>query len=407
MALSLLWLLGGGLASADWEAAVAAFERGEYRTAARAFEDALATNPDAHEVHFMLGRCQLQMGESAAGISSIREALERAPANWQYRLTLGRALLEADRAGDAHSVLGGLDEDAGPESTRTTMALIRAQAAVAAAQPAVAVEILRARLDRDGGSAALHRALGLTLKRMGEHEQAWSALDRAWTLDGTLDEIARIAVQLALSLADQRGEEERTQWLERALAGAERLAAATPSARHLALAGDVARQAALFEAGAGWYRKALQQQPGNAASAFGLGRCLVELERDEEARVAFGMALEVAGDRVLAARVHRELAGICARSIELECAVSHFRLAGDQQRAQELEEIANGLADATKKRDDLTRQIAELEEMTLTLVSLDDREGAAILRQRLATFEAALAAVEDNLREVRLALARL
>jgi|tagenome__1003787_1003787.scaffolds.fasta_scaffold20968853_2 tetratricopeptide (TPR) repeat protein len=65
------------------------------------FATVLRREPDSADAHFLLGRCQLAHGDVAASIPPLEQAVKLLDSNLEYRLTLGRALVESGRKQEA------------------------------------------------------------------------------------------------------------------------------------------------------------------------------------------------------------------------------------------------------------------------------------------------------------------
>jgi tetratricopeptide (TPR) repeat protein len=65
------------------------------------FATVLRREPDSAEAHYLLGSCQLAHGEVPASIPPLEQAVKLLDSNLEYRLTLGRALVESGRKQEA------------------------------------------------------------------------------------------------------------------------------------------------------------------------------------------------------------------------------------------------------------------------------------------------------------------
>ena len=73
-------------------------ERQEWTRAARAYEAAVALDPDNPTTHYKQGLCWLEAGEPQKAVPALEAAAELAPEERLIQLSLGRARREAARA---------------------------------------------------------------------------------------------------------------------------------------------------------------------------------------------------------------------------------------------------------------------------------------------------------------------
>ena len=396
---------------ADWDAGLAAYNRGDYDTAAIEMKKYVAnspTDPRYAIAYYLLGRSYLQLDRTEEGVANLRMAVRLDPEETDYRLALGQSLLGNGEAAEARAVLEALDTVSLPDEQRISAALLLANAALELGEPARAVEVLEAQLPAAEESSDLHRALGLACYRNGSPERAYSELSRAYELDPDDAATGRNAVLIALDLAgDQTADEARAMWHQKAYEVADTLATAEPTPSHLAMAGRAAHEAGLDEAAATWLAKACEGNPDDPRLAYDLGRTLADLGEDRRALAVLEGALEAEPDADLAIRIHRQIAKIHARNLELADAARHFRRAGDDHAAQQIGDLVSGYQQAIERRRELLANIAELRSMEAQLEELKDPQGVTAVRERADAMQSELDALEANLQTVRQALQNL
>ncbi len=106
-------------------------------------------------------------------------------------------------------------------------------------------------------------------------------------------------------------------------------------------------------------------------------------------------------------RIHRQLAKIGARNLELSEAAGHFRLAGDEHAAEQIGELAGEYREALRRRAELQAKIEELRTMETELEGLNDSQGVAAVRERADAMQSEVDALDANLESVRTALQNL
>jgi tetratricopeptide (TPR) repeat protein len=404
-------VVGAAPCRADWEAGLAAYNRGDFEAAASEIKNYVANNPTDPRyaiAYYLLGSSYLQTGRTEEGIANLRSAVALDPQKPDYRLALGQGLLKAGEIAEASTVLEALATMEVTEEQRVTATLLRSRAALELGDSAKAVALLEAQLETADDSADLHRALGLAYYRSGSPERAFSELSRAYDLDPGVGATGRNAVIIALDVAGkQTSDEAEVAWHQKAYTVAERLATTDPSPSNLAMAGRAAQGAGLDEAAAAWLEKASAAQPDDPRMAYDLGRTLVALGEYQRALTVLDGALAAGPDADLAARIHRQIAKIHARNLDLAKAAFHFQRAGDERAARQIGELVGRYQEAIESRNDLAAKIAELRSMEAELAALNDSQGVAVVRERADAMQSELDALEENLEAVRRALDNL
>ena len=196
-------------AVASFRDGLAAQQRGAWDEAARAYERAIAAEPQFAEAHANLGAVLMRLGRQAEAVAEYERALSiapdlqaarinlglahfragavrdavrvfdaalaRDPSSVQARQLLGLSLVEAGRHADAIPYLEAV-RAISPDDPSVLFALGRAYAAAGDAR----AEEIRARLMQLPAAQPLYLHLqGLLLQRQGRHREALSAFDAA------------------------------------------------------------------------------------------------------------------------------------------------------------------------------------------------------------------------------------
>jgi tetratricopeptide (TPR) repeat protein len=284
---------------------------------------------------------------------------------------------------------------------------MQAACLIKADRAADAVALLEAGLADDPNRAALHRAIADAHRAVGDRSATLDDLARAFSLDPADHASGRAAVVAALSLAADAGDDElEASYFGRAVGIAEELATASPDYEHTLLAGEAAFAAGRFDAAAGWFAAAVKSRPQEPVARFELGRALAVLDHDGEAVVHLRAALGAAPEAELAAQIHGQLGRLLACRLELPEAARHYRAAGEDDRADQIDTVAAGLREALKRLATLRNNSAEFARMEAELDQLGDAKGVAALAERRELMNREIAGIEGNLSEVRAALCR-
>jgi predicted Zn-dependent protease len=389
---------------ADWQAAMDAYRRGDYRAAADEFTSEIKKNPSYSMSYYMLGMCHLALGELEPARLYMDEALSRDAKNPSFLIGMARIKSSSGKHGEAYDLLKSVDADKVGESEKTTYVMLMAQAALRQGKPEEAVEVLKARI-AEQETVDLHRFLASAYQKLGQNEQVIDELVRVFELDNERTDEACNAINMAKSLAQKSATDgEKLAYYNRALAIAEKLIAAAPGSEHHLIGGEAALGAKKLDLAAEWFRAAYDARSDDPRIGYYLGRTLASLDQDTEAIKVLRAAVGHKPDPDLANLIHGQLGRLLACRLELDDAASHYRSAGNTERADEIAEIAASSSEVLSRLRKLRSDISEMKGMEEQLAALDDPDGVRAIRTKMAEASHEIAGIEENLAKVRRAL---
>jgi len=400
-------VMAAGFVAADWNAGRDLFNQERFDEAAVHFQETVKSNPNWPSGYVMLGRCQLAMKQYDEALESLRTAVVLDPDDPTNVVVLGRALMSMDRQTESRELLEELAVEDLSLDWKAEVARMRVNCLLEEDRVADAVALLEQRLSDDPERAALHRAMATAHKASGDAAAAVDDLDRAFTLEPDDHASGRAAVSMALRLADSTDDGElAAQYRGRALEVANRLATVAPEFDHILLAGQAAFEAGRFDTAAHWFETAVKSRPQEPQTRYDLARSLAALDRNDDAITELRSALGASPDDELARRIHSQLGHLLTSELELSAAARHYRAAGRTERAEQIDEVAAGFAQALERLTALRNSTVELAQMEAELESFGDAKGVAALADRRATMDREIVEIEGNLSEVRMALSR-
>jgi len=407
IALAVVVVLAAGPAAADWSAGVDLYNQGRFADAAEHFRQVVGTNPSWPGGYLMLGRCELALGQPDEALDHLRVAVKLGPDDPANAATLSRALLAADLNTEALELLEGFDpEDLSPP-WKAEFARMLASCLLAEDRAADAVAVLEMRLKEDPDNAALHRAIATAYKATGDRMLVLDHLAQAFVLDPDDHASGRAAATTALALAAAAGDDDLATSLRvRAFELATKLATVDPDYGNDLLAGEAASATGQLEVAARWFAAAVKERPQEPIAGYHLGRTLAALGHDVEAIGYLRSALGAAPDQELSVRIHGQLGRLLACRLELPEAARHYRAAGDDKHAAEVDELAASFNEALARLATLRSDVAEMAGMEAELEVLGDADGVIAVAGRREAMGRDIAAIEDNLSEVRAALCK-
>jgi len=400
-------VLMAATAAADWNAALAAYRAGQWKTAARELEAVLEKSPGYGPGHYLLGLVRLELGEPAEAVTELRGAVELDPPRAEYSVGLVKALVAAGQPEEALVVAGKLPAEqlSGPQ--RTLLALLEARAALALKDPGRALPAVRGALEAKPDSPSLHYALGSLLEASGDLEEAFDADRRAFEQDPQGQRASGVRALYLVRVLAGRDATSRSAWYARGLPVARTLADGSKDPDVLQTAGRVALGAGEPRTAATWLAAAVKARPGDPALVYDLGRARAASGDEVGAYTTLASALDMSPAPGLARRIHRQMARIDAHRFNIDGAVEHYSAAGDDAQAEELRATGRGLEEAHGQRKQLVARIRKLESARDRLAKLGDTDGVTATTRQMDGLREDLATIERNIAAAKAALQKL
>lgn len=394
-----------GAAVADWERGKAALDAGDYVAAEVEFRAEVAARPGWAGGHYMLGETLRRARHFEEAVESLSKAVELEGANPTYCLGLGQGLVSATKFDEAVEVLGGLDPSTLEAGQRRTRVILLASAELSRDRHAAALAALEPELASGADDPSLQRLLGHSLAGVERRGEALTAFERAFELNPRDVGSARQAISLALGLAAEAGDNGARTALNRKAAGiAESLAGVETTSANFELAARCLLTAREAGRALPWVEKALAVRPDDPGLLYLAGWSLRCLGRTDDAARRLREALDHDPDPEQKRRIHDQLARIAEGRIELDQAIRQHQLAGDPDRARQLEEILAGVKSSVDRLSALRRQIDDVNARLAQLEALGQADAAAQVRAQVSVLEDEADAIEVNLSDVRQAL---
>jgi Flp pilus assembly protein TadD len=366
LTLTVLILTVAGSARAGYEEGVAAFRAGNFAAAAREFRLALEAQPAAASLHYMLGASLFRLQRLDEAVASLGKAVELAPEEPSYALTLAQARLAAGAPEAAFAVLSERRLASLPAAVRDPWARGLAAAAERLDDPGKGLAALDAAAKEAPASAALQRARGRAVAAAGRPAEAFAAYSRADELEPGEGDAGRRAVDAAFAAARSADEAEAKSWYLKAAGLAEALTATDPTPDGHLLAGEAWMGAGDYPRARGHFQAAAAAQAAAPLPRYYLGRCAFA-EGDAEAALRhLDESVSLAPDADLRARI-QAARGIALHQLHrFDLAAAAYRAAGDPVQAAEmvrLGKLADGNDEIDRRRAACEAKRAEAERL--------------------------------------------
>ena len=380
-------------AAAEWNKGLEAYNKRDYATAAKEFEEVTKTNPDYPGGFYMLGLCQRSLGNLSPALASLRKAVDLDPANASYKVGLGQAQLQAERFQDAYTTLKGVDMGSMEAKYRSSYALLFAQAATKTNRPAEAIQILTTQTKADPNDARLYQALGSAQSAAGDDAKAYAAYKKAFELDPSDASTGRNAVKAGIGAARRASSTQKEQIYTGSAQIAEKLAAAEPTFDHKLLAGEAWLGAGNYQKALGWFDQAKAAQPQNALVHYYHAQANTSLNRLDPAIDDLQTALKIGATGKLRTQIYNQMGYVYDKKKDYQNAGKVYREAGNQAKVAEMEQKAGAQAQnvqAEAEQAEFRRKLAALELQIQELEAIGEMEEANELRKQLDELKKAL-----------------
>jgi tetratricopeptide (TPR) repeat protein len=389
-------LLAAGLATpvhAEWNKGIEAYNKRDWATAAREFEEVTKTNPDYAAGFYYLGLSQRALGNLSPALASMQKAVELDPANASFKIGLGHAQLQANRPQDAYSTLKSIDIAAVDAKQRSTYAVLFAQAATKNGRGGEAVTVVSNQLRSDSSNAGLHQALGVAYSSEGDDAKAFASFKRAFELDPKDEANARNAITSGIAAARRSAGSQKDQLYTSAAAIAEQLVASEPSFDHKLLAGETWLGAGEYQKALGYFDQAKAAQPQNALVHYYHAQCNTSLSRLDPAIEDLQTALNIGASGKLRTQIYNQLGYVYDKKQDYDKAANAYREAGNQSKVAEMQGKSTAKAQnvqADAEQEEYRRRLAALELQIKELEAIGEVEEANELRKQLEQLRKAL-----------------
>ena len=378
-------------ANAEWNKGLEAYNKKDWATAVKEFEEVTKTNPDYAGAYYMLGVSQRASGQLSPAIASLRKAVELDGSQASYKIALGQALLQADRFQDAYEVLKPLNISSLDASHRTSYALLFAQAATKTNRAGEAVSVLTTQARADSGNPRLQQALGSAYSAAGDDAKAFEAFKKAFELNPKDVTSGRNAVRAGIAVARRSSSaQQKARYYSQAAQVAEKLATTSPTFDHQLLAGEAWLGAKEYSRALGWFDKARAKQPNNALIYYYSAQCKTSLNQLNPAIADLQQALKNRPTGKLRTQIYNQGGYVYDKKKDYNNAISWYQEAGNQKMVGEMKVKQDSAAQnlqAQQECREFKRKIDALQLQVQELEKLGDMDNAKLLKDQLPSLE--------------------
>ncbi len=374
-------------ANAEWNRGLEAYNKKDWATAVKEFEEVTKTNPDYAGAYYMLGVSQRASGQLSPAIANLRKAVKLDGSQASYKIALGQALLQTDRFQDAYEVLKPLNISSLDASHRTSYALLFAQAATKTNRAGEAVSVLTTQARADSGNPRLQQALGSAYSATGDEAKAFAAFKKAFELNPKDVTSGRNAVRAGILVARRSSStQQKSRYYSQAAQVAEKLATSSPTFDHQLLAGEAWLGAKEYSRALGWFDKARAKQPNNALVYFYSAQCKTSLNQLNPAIADLQQALKNRPTGKLRTQVYNQGGYIYDKKKDYSNAIGWYQEAGNQKMVAEMRVKQDSAAQnlqAQQECKEFKRKIDALQLQVTELEKLGDMDNAKLLKDQL------------------------
>jgi tetratricopeptide (TPR) repeat protein len=383
-------LLAAVQAHAEWNKGLEAYNKKDWATAVKEFEEVTKTNPDYAGAYYMLGVSQRAHGQLSPAIASLRKAVDLDGSQASYKIALGQALLQADRFQNAYELLQPMNLSAMDASLRTNYALLFAQAATKTNRPGEAINVLTTQARADSRNPRIQQALGSAYNAAGDETNAFEAFKKAFELNPKDVTSGRNAVRAAISIARRGSDSQKSRYYGQAGQIAESLATSSPTFDHQLLAGEALLGAKQYSKALGWFDKARTKQTSNALVFYYSAQCKTSLNQLNAAIADLQEALKLNVSGRLRTQIYNQGGYIYDKKKDYDNAIRWYQEANNQSMVSQMETKRDSAAQnlqAQQECSEFKRRIDALRLQVGELEKLGDIDNANVLKEQLPTLE--------------------
>jgi tetratricopeptide (TPR) repeat protein len=384
-------LLATVQAYAEWNKGLEAYNKKDWATAVKEFEEVTKTNPDYAGAYYMLGVSQRANGQLSPAVASLRKAVELDGGQASYKIALGQALLQTDQFQTAYDLLQPMNLSAMDASLRSNYALLFAQAATKTNRPGQAVTVLTTQSRADARNPRLWQALGSAYNADGDEVAAFDAFKKAFELNPKDVTSGRNAVRSAISIARRSSsDQQKRQYYSQAGQIAERLATSSPTFDHQLLAGEALLGAKQWSKALAWFDQARAKQSSNALVYYYSAQCKTSMNQLDAAIADLQQALKLNVSGRLRTQIYNQGGYIYDKKKDYANAIRWYQEARNSSKVAEMETKRDNAAQnlqAQQECSEFKRRIDALRLQVGELEKLGDIDNANVLKEQLPTLE--------------------
>lgn len=352
---ALLFFVASTATGADWNAAVAAYKKGDYQAALREFQAVLKENPNYAGAYFYVGACQERLDRKKEALENYQKASQMEPSNPTFALAFARLATDQGRPGEALKALEHvkLDSLKGEQKALILGALARAKLALGDNHGAVAAA--QAATQAAPTSAEAWVTLGAALSRLDKNAEAFAAYRRAFELtgDAAIGNVAANAGMRAARLA--KGEEANARYAQ-AAAVAVKAYEKKPSAELALLAAEGFLGADRYDDALRWLDRVGAE---NALVTYYRAQCAQGKGEVQRAEKLLREALAKQPDDRLRRLIYNSLGFVLDKQKRYKDAEQAYQEAGNQTKVAEMRDKQKK-HEQNLKADEEARRIEEL-----------------------------------------------
>lgn len=373
--LTVLLLGAAAVAEAGWEEGVQAFQSRNYQQAVQEFRAVVDAKPDFAGGHLMLGQSYLAAGDKANALTHLRKAYELEPGKITHQFLLGKAYLDNGRYSESLQVMKKIDPSSLPKKQQDAYQQMMAVALDKSGRSAEALAALRQVAQNNPNNDAAWFAYGTAALKVGEIDQAVSALEKSISLNGQDATQSEVYAKALIQKARMTNDSSRKKAVyAQGASVAKKLVSMEPNHDNLLLLGELQLGAGDYSGAASTLQKAASKNPNDYYTQFYLAQAQTSLQRWSPAEEHARRALELARSERDKKRVWTQIGFINEKTKNYEEAKVAYRNAGNQvgvRRVEENQRIAEEnraieehneeIERLRKEREALEKQLEELE----------------------------------------------
>ncbi len=341
--------------TADWNAAVSLYKKGDYAGALKEFEAVVAENPNYAGAYYYVGACQEKLGRRDQALANYQKANQMEPTNPTFARALALLLIDSGKPSDALKVLQLVPVDSVKGEQKAYLLVPLARAKLAMGDANGADDAARAATQAAPQSSEAWAVLGAALSRAGRDADAFAAYRKAFELSGDAS-LGKTAATAGLRAARMLKGQEANALYNQAAAVASKAYEKKPSSELALLVAEAYLGADRYDESLAWLDKA---GVDNALTTYYRGQCAQGKGDVTTAEKRFREALGKSPDPHLRRLIYSSLGFVLDKQKRYKEAEQAYQEAGNAAKAAEMRD-KQAKYEQNLKADEEARRIEEI-----------------------------------------------
>jgi len=373
-------LIGASAALADWEKGVAAFQKGDFQTAAQQFQE-LVDQQESFQGHYMLGLSLGRLNRKEEALNHLRKAYDLNPNDLSVKLALADAYVNVRRHAETAKLLGTLSSaDIGKLDAAKKKAVyqMRATSREESGDESGAYSDYKELAGLATQDAKVQFKYAILAANYGDERAAMTAIDRAANLDPNNQDIKRSYINMLKKQGRMTQDKTaKKQAYLKAVNLSKQLVAVSASYENVLLKCESELGATLYADATKTCQQAVTKKSNDWLAHYYLGQAFASNKQFKEAEAPLEEALKLASPADVKT-VQKQRGFVFEKQKKYSESIAAYEAAGDQgsvARVKDNEATSMENKKIEEQNAEIERMRKEAEELEAELKKLEEGGG--------------------------------